>query len=86
MLLNVNGETFLLKSYAELTSKIKREIEIICQLAYDEDESIIQENLDDDIYDATVFDIAEAFQKAVKAELNIDIKFQAINFEVNIRE
>ena len=86
LLLKINGECFLLQTDSELTSELKDEIELICRLAYDEEESSIAAALFDceSIYDASVYDIAEAFRVTVRDQLGIQVVFKPIDFEANI--
>ena len=91
ILLNVNGERFLLESKQELTREIKDEIEIICQCAYESEDNPILDAAGegytiDDLYEASIFDMAGLFQKAVKEQLGLDVHFKAIDLEVSILE
>ena len=86
VLLKINGVCFLLQTDSELTSEMKDEIELICRLAYDEEESSVASALSDfdSIYDASVYDIAEALRVTVQEQLGIQVKFMPIDFEANI--
>lgn len=92
ILLNVDGEDFLLQSKTELTTAIKDEIEILCRCAYEDDEdnpfiSALGENASiEDLYDCDVYKMAGLFQKVVKNELGIDVVFMALDLEVKIKE
>ena len=90
MLLRINGECFLMKTDRELTNEIKDEIEIICKLSYDEEECSIQSALSssgyDSIYDASAYDIANAFQSTIQEQLGIHAVFKPIDFEAIINE
>ncbi|WP_019139301.1 hypothetical protein [Peptoniphilus timonensis] len=81
VILNVNGEQFLLESDKKLTVDDKNYIEAICTYFYDEDNEWY-----DKIYDMSVYDIAELFQKSVKDEMGISLKFMPIDLEVSINE
>lgn len=81
IILNVNGENFLLESDSELTREIKNHIEAICSTFYDEDNKWY-----DEIYDMSVYDIAGLFEKEVNKEVGIQVNFKAIDLEVSIME
>ena len=87
---NIEGEQFLMETDCELTADAKDNIEIICRLAYDEDEpsldSALQADGIENIYDASPFDIAIALQRVLKEQLNISAEFKAIDAEVKISE
>ena len=89
IVLRINGEAFILESKTELTMDIKNHIEAICRCAFDEDDSSLvdtQENeiTIDELYDMSVFQLAEVFQKAVKKDVGIDVTFKPIHLEVSI--
>lgn len=81
IILNINGEQFILESDTELTMDKKNYIEAICESMYDESNEWYE-----DIYDMSVYDIAELFEKTVKEEVGITVTFKAIDFEVSILE
>ena len=88
ILLKINGEVFIMESDCELTSENKEDIELICKLAYDDDEPSLEEELKkkgiDSIYDADCYDIALALQEIIKSELDINLKFLPLNLEISI--
>ena len=90
ILLDINGERFILESKEELTREKKMYIETICQCAYDEDSTFNQLMEDytdaDDLIDLNNFQLAGLFQKVVKNELGIDVIFKAIDLEVRTEE
>lgn len=81
IILNVNGVNFLLESDSELTSEIKDHIEAICGTFYDEDNE-----WNEKIYDMSVYEIAELFEKEVNNEVGIRVNFRAVDLEVSITE
>ncbi|HFU7031974.1 TPA: hypothetical protein ACGN04_000934 [Streptococcus agalactiae] len=81
IILNINGEQFILESDTELTRDKKNYIEAICETMYDESNEWYE-----DIYDMSPHDIAELFEKTVKEEVGINVKFKAIDLEVSILE
>ena len=81
IILNINGEHFILESDTELTRDKKNYIEAICETMYDESNEWYE-----DIYDMSPFDIAELFEKTVKEEVGITVTFKAIDLEVSILE
>ena len=81
IILNINGEQFILESYTELTMDKKNYIEAICETMYDESNEWYE-----DIYDMSPNDIAELFEKTVKDEEGINVTFKAIDLEVSILE
>lgn len=81
IILNINGEQFILESDTELTRDKKNYIEAICETMYDESNESYE-----DIYDMSPYDIAELFEKTVKEELGITVIFKAIDLEVSILE
>ena len=90
IILDVNGEKFILESDRELTRDVKNHIEAICSTTYDEESDfnvvLKREDEDNDIYEASDYDIARAFQEIVKEDLGINVNFQRIDLEVSIRE
>ncbi|HFV1144128.1 TPA: hypothetical protein ACGNPU_000341 [Streptococcus agalactiae] len=81
IILNINGEGFILESDTELTIDKKNYIEAICETMYDESNEWYE-----DIYDMSAYDIAELFEKIVKDEVGITVTFKAIDLEVSILE
>lgn len=81
IILNINGEQFILESDTELTRDKKNYIEAICETMYDESNEWYE-----DIYDMYPYDIAELFEKTVKEEVGITVRFIAIDLEVPILE
>ena len=81
IILNINGEQFILESDTELTRDKKNYIEAICETMYDESNEWYE-----DIYDMSPYDIAELFEKTVKDEVGITVTFKAIDLEVSILE
>lgn len=81
IILNINGEQFILESDTELTRDKKNYIEAICGTMYNESNEWYE-----DIYDMSPYDIAELFEKTVKEEVGINVKFKAIDLEVSILE
>lgn len=81
IILNINGEQFILESDTEFTRDKKNYIEAICETMYDESNEWYE-----DIYDMSPYDIAELFEKTVKDEVGINVTFKAIDLEVSILE
>ena len=81
IILNINGEQFILESDTELTRDKKNYIEAICETMYDESNEWYE-----NIYDMYPYDIAELFEKIVKEEVGITVTFKAIDLEVSILE
>ena len=81
IILNINGEQFILESDTELTKDKKNYIEAICGTMHDESNEWYE-----DIYDMSPYDIAELFEKTVKEEVGITVTFKAIDLEVSILE
>ena len=81
IILNINGEQFILESDTELTRDKKNYIEAICETMYDESNEWYE-----NIYDMSSYDIAELFEKTVKEEVGITVTFKAIDLEVSILE
>ena len=81
IILNINGEQFILESDTELTMDKKNYIEAICETMYDESNEWYE-----NIYDMSPYDIAEIFEKTVKDEVGITVTFKAIDLEVSILE
>ncbi len=90
LLLQVDDESFLMETNQELTGEVKDEIEIICRLAYDDDEPSLDAALNksgiESIYDASAYDIALALQTTLKDELNLSAVFKPIDAEAKISE
>lgn len=88
MLLTIMNEQFLLAMDINLNAKIKREIEIICSLAFDEEKSpfedIYKQKYSGELSDASAFELANIFPDVINQELGINVQFKAIDFEVNI--
>lgn len=87
-ILVINGENFILESSKELTQDIKDEIEIICKLAFDEEESSLLDIATDksleDLYGLSVFEIADLLIKKIEKDLNIKVTFKPIELETKI--
>lgn len=81
IILNINGEQFIMESDTELTMDKKNYIEAICETMYDESNEWYE-----NIYDMSPYDIAELFEKTVKDEVGITVRFIAIDLEVSILE
>lgn len=81
IILNINGEQFILESDTELTMDKKNYIEAICGTMYNESNEWYE-----DIYDMSQYDIAELFEKIVKDEVGITVTFKTIDLEVSILE
>ena len=81
IILNINGEQFILESDTELTRDKKNYIEAICETMYDESNEWYE-----NIYDMSPYDIAELFEKTVKDQVGITVTFKAIDLEVSILE
>ncbi|MGB4610617.1 MAG: helix-turn-helix transcriptional regulator [Saccharofermentanales bacterium] len=90
IILDINGEKFILESKEELTPEKKDLLEIICRCAYEEDSVfnllMKEEELEHELYELSSFDIAEMFQRIAKKELGMDIIFKSIDLELEIRE
>lgn len=80
VVLTVNGEQFILESNVELTTNIKRDIELIARCFYEEDSTWYT----DEIFEMSSYDIANLFQSIVKSELGIELSFKAIDLETKI--
>ncbi len=81
IILNINGEQFIMESDTELTRDKKNYIEAICETMYDESNEWYE-----NIYDMSPYDIAELFEKTVEGEVGINVTFKAIDLEVSILE
>lgn len=90
ILLNINGQYFILESKTELNSDIKDHIDALCKYVYDEESEFVEElsksNPDESIYDLSPYDLAGLFQKIVKEHVGIDVVFKGIDLEVSIIE
>ena len=88
ILLKINGETFVMESECELTPENKEDIEIICKLAYDDDEPSLDDELKEkgieSIYNADSYDIALALQRTIERKSDFYITFKSIDLETNI--
>lgn len=82
IIVNINGEEFLMKGDKNLDSNIKNYIESIAQCFYEEDNDWYS----DDIYDLSTYDLADLFQKAVKDNTGVSLSYKAIDLEVSIQE
>lgn len=82
LIVNINGEDFLMESDKTLDSNIKNYIESIADCFYEEN----NEWYSDDIYDLSIYELADLFQKAVKDNTGVDLSYKAIDLEVSIRE
>lgn len=82
LIVNINGEDFLMQSDKTLDSNIKNYIESIADCFYEEN----NEWYSDDIYDLSIYELADLFQKAVKDNTGVDLSYKAIDLEVSIRE
>lgn len=87
-IVTINGENFILESSEELTQDLKDEIEIICRLAFDDEESSILEVASDktleDLYEMSTFEIAKLLIQTIQSKLNIIVTFKPIELEVKI--
>lgn len=87
-IISVNGENFILESSKELTQEVKDEIELICKLAFDEEESSLLEVAEgktlEDLYEMSVFDIADLLIKAIEKQLVLKVTFKPIEYEATI--
>lgn len=87
-IITINNENFILESSKELTSEMKDEIEIICRLAFDDEESsllkVADANTLEDLYEMSVFDIAELLIKAIEQNLDVKVTFKPIELETKI--
>lgn len=87
-IVTINGENFILESSKELTQDLKDEIEIICRLAFDDEESsILEVALDktlEDLYEMSTFEIANLLIQTIQNKLNIIVTFKPIELEVKI--
>lgn len=87
-IVTINGENFIFESSEELTQDLKDEIEIICRLAFDDEESSILEVASDktleDLYEMSTFEIANLLIQTIQSKLNIIVTFKPIELEVKI--
>lgn len=87
-IVTINGENFILESSKELTQEMKDEIEIICKLAFDEEESSLLEVANDisleDLYELSVFELSNLVIKAIEKNIGIKVTFKPIELEVEI--
>lgn len=88
ILLKIKDENFLLESNQELSVDIINEIEILCHSANDEESEFNSirkaAGFEEELYEMSVYDIAEIFQKVLLENLNIEVNFKPINLEVKI--
>ena len=88
ILLHINGESFIVEADRELTPDIKDHIDAICECVFDEDSSLFDVMEEDtsleDIYNMSVYELAEKVLEAVKAQVGIDLVFKAIDLEERI--
>ena len=88
ILLKIKDENFLLESNQELSVDIINEIEILCHSANDEESEFNSirkaSGFEEELYEMSVYDIAEIFQKVLLENLNIEVNFKPINLEVKI--
>ena len=80
IVLTVNGEEFILESNIELTTEIKRDIELIARCFYEENSNWYT----DEIFEMSSYDVADLFQSIVKSELGVELSFKAIDLEIKI--
>lgn len=87
-IITINGENFILESSKELTKEMKDEIEIICKLAFDEEESSLLEASDgktlEDLYEMSVLEVSNLVIKAIENCLGIKVTFKPIELETKI--
>lgn len=87
-IITINNENFILESSKELTSEMKDEIEIICRLAFDDEESsllkVADANTLEDLYEMSVFDITELLIKAIEQSLDVKVTFKPIELEAKV--
>lgn len=87
-IITVNGENFILESSKELTQELKDEIELISKLAFDKGKSSLLEVAEGktlkDLYEMTMFDIADLLIKAIEQHLGITVNFKPIELEVKV--
>lgn len=88
ILLKIKEENFLLESKQELNIDILNEIEILCHSANDSESEFNtirkKAGFEEELYEMSVYDIAEIFQKVLLENLNIEVVFKPINLEVKI--
>lgn len=87
-IITINGESFILESSKELTQEIKDEIELICRLAFDEEESSLLQVTEGktlaDLYEMSVFEVSALVIKAIENQLNIKVSFKPIELEAKV--
>lgn len=87
-IITINGENFILESSKELSNDIKTEIEIICRLAFDEEESSLIDVSDcksvDRLYELSAFEVIDLVIKKIAKELGISVTFKSIELETKI--
>lgn len=88
-IVTVNGENFILESSKELTREVKDEIEIIADLAFDEEESSLLDVSDcksvEELYELSVYEIVDLLIKKIEQVLEMKVTFKPIELEVAIR-
>ncbi len=82
IIVNINGEEFLMEGDKNLDLNIKNYIESIAECFYEEDNDWYT----DDIHDLSAYDLADLFQKAVKDSTGINLSYKGIDLEVRIQE
>lgn len=73
ILLNIEGESFLLECDGHLSIDTRNHIEAICECAYEEFDP-----------ELSVYEKAGLFQKIMKEKVGIDVEFKGIDLEVKI--
>lgn len=82
IIVNINGEEFLMESDKNLDSNIKNYIESIADCFYEDDNDWYS----DDIYDLSTYELADLFQKVVKDDVGLNLSYKGIDLEVSIQE
>lgn len=88
ILLKINQECFIVEADTELTPELKDEIELICRCAFDEDSALL-EYMDedatiDDLYNLSVYELADIIVNTIKGETGVDLVFKAIDLEAKV--
>lgn len=87
-IITVNGENFFLDSSKELSHELKDEIERICKLAFSKGDSSLLKVMEgktlEDLYEMSVYNIADLLIKAIEKNLGINVRFKPIELEVKI--
>lgn len=81
VILKVKGEVFLLDSDKKISLKDREYIESLCRYFYDEENEWY-----DDLYDMSVYEIADKVVEEIEKETGIKLEFKAIDFEVCVDE